>query len=174
MKFPFPLDEKNKLLTVIVETPKGSRNKYAFDKEHGLFRLKKVLPSGMSFPYDFGFVPYTEAEDGDPLDALIITDASTFPGCVVECLLLGVMKMEQEKEKKMVRNDRLIAVHANSREYTAIQKLRDLSPALLKEMVLFFKNYTQSDGSRFKHSGYGNADTALKIIKETLKGKVLR
>ena len=81
-----PLDSDDKqILRVVVETPKGSRNKFAFDPDQHLFHLKKVLPTGMAFPYDFGFVPSTEAEDGDPIDVLILMDGPAFPGCVLKC-----------------------------------------------------------------------------------------
>src|ERR1051326_552881 len=89
---PFEPDEK--LLNVIVETPKGSRNKYAFDEEIGLFKLRKILPEGMSFPFDFGFVPQTRAEDGDPIDVLLLMEEKAFPGCLVESRLVGVIRAE--------------------------------------------------------------------------------
>src|SRR3979411_2447864 len=85
------LDEENdELIQVIVETPKGSRNKYAFDPEQRVFELKKVLPAGMTFPYDFGFIPSTEAEDGDPMDVLVLMDEPAFPGCLLKCRVTGI------------------------------------------------------------------------------------
>src|SRR5690242_14418380 len=81
-------------LCVVAETPKGSRNKYAYDDEHGIFRLRKVLPAGMSFPYEFGFVPATLAADGDPIDVLVLMDQPAFPGCVLSCRLIGVIEGE--------------------------------------------------------------------------------
>src|SRR6187399_1471528 len=76
-------------IQVIIETPKGSRNKYAFDAEQKIFELKKVLPAGMAFPYDFRFVPSTIAEDGDPIDVLVLMDEPAFPGCLLQCRLVG-------------------------------------------------------------------------------------
>jgi inorganic pyrophosphatase len=168
MTLPSAFNGKKELLSIVIETPKGSRNKYAYDEETGMYRLKKVLPSGMSFPYDFGFVPYTRADDGDPLDVLVIMDAPTFPGCIVDCLLLGVMKIEQEKDKKMVRNDRLLARHVESREHKSLRQLGDLSPSLLREIMLFFENYTRSDGSRFNHLGNENSAAAIKLVKASM------
>src|SRR5579863_7953432 len=81
---------------VIIETPKGSRNKYAFDPALGAFVLRKVLPAGMAFPYDFGFVPATIGGDGDPLDVLVLMDEPAFPGCVLKCRLVGVIRGRQK------------------------------------------------------------------------------
>src|SRR6201986_5379490 len=80
---------KDDLLQVIIETPAGSRNKFAFDPQQGIFALKKVLPAGMVFPYDFGFLPQTIAPDGDPIDVLLLMDEPAFPGCAVQAALLG-------------------------------------------------------------------------------------
>ncbi|MBV9608013.1 MAG: inorganic diphosphatase, partial [Acidobacteria bacterium] len=100
-----PFIEKSELVKVVIETPKGSRNKYAFDQDDRVFVLRKVLPAGMSFPYDFGFVPGTEAEDGDPLDVLLLMEEPAFPGCTVSSRLVGVVKGEEtEEENKKVRN----------------------------------------------------------------------
>jgi inorganic pyrophosphatase len=106
-----PLDEKDDgIIKVIIETPKGSRNKYAFDEDEKTFTLKKVLPAGMAFPYDFGFVSSTEAEDGDPVDVLVLMDELAFPGCVIKCRIIGIIEGEQSNGKKTERNDRLVAV----------------------------------------------------------------
>jgi len=113
---------------VVVETPKGSRNKVAFDPDLEVFMLKGVLPEGHSFLYDFGFVPSPKAEDGDPLDVLLLLDAPAFAGGVVEARLLGALEMEQrEADGTVQRNDRLLAVAANSREHKSLHTLTDLS-----------------------------------------------
>src|SRR5256714_4781218 len=111
-----PVDEDDKqLLRVVVETPKGSRNKFAFDAEQHIFELKKVLPAGMTFPYDFGFVPSTIADDGDPIDVLVLMDEPAFPGCVLSCRPIGVIEGEQRDEKKKKeRNDRIIAIQEDA------------------------------------------------------------
>ena len=98
------------LLNVVVETPKGCRNKYKYDEGHGLWRLSKVLPLGASFPFDFGFIPSTRGEDGDPLDVLVLLDEPAFPGCVVPARLIGILEAEQTQGGKTIRNDRLVAV----------------------------------------------------------------
>ena len=132
---------------VVVETPKGGRNKVAFDPELGVFKLMGVLPEGHSFPYDFGFVPSTLAADGDPLDVLLLLDAPTFAGCVVEARLLGAIEIEQqEKDGQVVRNDRLLAVAASSRQHKGLHSLDDLPSELLHEIEHFFISYNQVKG----------------------------
>src|SRR5438270_9657739 len=117
-----PLDSDNKqLLTVVVETPKGSRNKYAFDPQQEVFELKKVLPEGMSFPYDFGFVPSTQADDGDPLDVLVLMDEPAFPGCVLKCRGIGVIQGEQGDKKDKERNHRVIAIQNDAHSWADIK-----------------------------------------------------
>jgi inorganic pyrophosphatase len=136
---------------VVVETPKGSRNKMAFEPELGVFMLKGVLPEGHSFPYDFGFVPSTKAEDGDPLDVLLLLDAPTFAGCVVEARLLGAIELEQrEKDGSVVRNDRLLAVATHSRQHKDVQTITDLSDELLHEIEHFFHSYNEEKGGEIK------------------------
>ena len=136
---------------VVVETPKGSRNKVAFDPDLEVFMLKGVLPEGHSFPYDFGFVPSTKAEDGDPLDVLLLLDAPAFAGCVVEARLLGALEMEQrETDGTVQRNDRLLAVAANSREHKSLHTLADLSADMLHEIEHFFHSYNEAKGGKVK------------------------
>src|SRR6202011_5737251 len=98
------------IVQVVIETPKGSRNKYAFDPEQKVFELKKVWPAGMTFPYDFGFIPSTKAEDGDPTDVLVLMDEPAFPGVLVKCRVIGVIEGEQGKKKNRQRNDRIVGV----------------------------------------------------------------
>jgi inorganic pyrophosphatase len=136
-----PIDKKDGILQVIVETPKGSRNKYAFDPDQGIFALKKVLPAGMTFPYDFGFLPQTIADDGDPIDVLLLMDEPAFAGCAVRALLIGVIEGEQLDGKKKVRNDRIVAVAEANHMYANIRRLKDLPKQFLKELQEFFVNY---------------------------------
>jgi Inorganic pyrophosphatase len=96
---PFDADDKE-LLRVVIETPKGSRNEFAFNPDERIFELKKVLPAGMTFPYDFRFAPSTKADDGDPVDVLVLMDEPAFPGCVLSCVPIGVIEGEQEKKAR--------------------------------------------------------------------------
>ncbi|RSL19083.1 inorganic pyrophosphatase [Edaphobacter aggregans] len=114
------------LIQVIIETPAQSRNKFAFDPKQSIFALKKVLPAGMVFPYDFGFLPQTIAPDGDPIDVLLLMDKPAFPGVAVKSRLIGVIEGEQLDGKKKIRNDRLVAVAEANHMYAGIRRLSDL------------------------------------------------
>ena len=134
---------------VVVETPKGGRNKFAFEPDLQAFKLKGVLPEGHSFPFDFGFVPSTKAEDGDPLDVLLILSGPAFPGCVVEARLIGALEVkQQEPDGQTVRNDRLLAVAADSREHKTIREIGDLAPEMLHEIEHFFISYNAVKGQQ--------------------------
>ena len=164
-----PIDKKDGILQVIVETPKGSRNKYAFDPDQGIFALKKVLPAGMTFPYDFGFLPQTIADDGDPIDVLLLMDEPAFAGCAVRALLIGVIEGEQLDGKKKVRNDRIVAVAEANHMYANIRRLKDLPKQFLKELQEFFVNYHNLEGKKYRLLGCKGAATAMTLIKQTRK-----
>src|SRR3954471_16514443 len=136
---PFDRDSGN--LNVVIETPKGCRNKYAFDFDLAGYRLKTVLPEGAVFPFDFGSIPGTVAEDGDPLDVLLLMDEPAFTGCLVEGRILGVIEAEQTKDRKTERNDRLVAVAAESHTHASLKSLLKLEPKLLDEIEHFFISY---------------------------------
>jgi inorganic pyrophosphatase len=154
---------------VVIETPKGSRNKMAFEPELGAFMLKGVMPEGHSFPYDFGFVPSTKAEDGDPLDVLLLLDAPTFAGCVVEAHLLGAIELEQhEKDGSVVRNDRLLAVATHSRQHKNIKTIADLPDELLHEIEHFFYSYNEEDGRKIKILDRVGPEQAQTLLNEAL------
>jgi inorganic pyrophosphatase len=138
------------ILRVVIETSRGSRNKYSYDSEEGVFVLKKVLPEGHVFPFDFGFIPRTKGEDGDPLDVLVMMDEPAFPGCVVECRLIGVLRARQSKKGKLLRNDRFIAVAETSLHYKAFQDIDDLEPDMLAQIEHFFVTYNEEAGKKFK------------------------
>lgn len=164
-----PIDKKEGLLQVIIETPKGSRNKYSFDVEQKIFSLKKVLPSGMAFPYDFGFLPRTLADDGDPIDVLVLMDEPAFPGCALKAKLIGVMEGEQVDGDERVRNDRLIAVAEATHTWRRIRKMSDLSKHFTKELEDFFINYHQLEGKKYKVLGCKGKDAAIGLIKKSEK-----
>ena len=145
-----PFGDCGRVVRVIVETPKGSRNKYAFEAEHPLCALKKVLPAGMAFPYDFGFVPSTLADDGDPVDVLVLMDEPAFASCLLKCRLIGVIEGEQLDGKKRIRNDRVVAVEQDNHSYAAIDHVDDLGKAFVRELEEFFVNYHELTGKRFK------------------------
>lgn len=119
-----PATDEDGCYRVISETPNGSRNKFDCDPEMGLFELNGGLPEGRSFPYDFGFVPGTPAEDGDPLDVLLLLDAPAFAGCLVGARLLDATEAAQTEDDRTERNDRLLAVAAASRQRQHLRELR--------------------------------------------------
>jgi inorganic pyrophosphatase len=160
--------KKNRLLQVIVETPAGSRNKFAFDPKQEIFALKNVLPAGMAFPYDFGFLPKTKGEDGDPIDVLLLMDEPAHPGIAVTARLIGVIKGEQIDGKKRVRNDRLVAVCDTTHEYANVKRLSDLPKKWIRELETFFVNYHELEGKEYRLLGCKSADAGMKLIK---KGK---
>src|SRR5258705_7501341 len=134
-----PFDSKDKqILRVVIETSKGSRNKFAFDPDQHVFELKKVLPAGMTFPYDFGFVPSPEADDGDPVDVLVLMDEPAFPGCVLKCRAIGVIEGEQGDKKGRERNDRIVAVQEEAHRWAHIKTIDDLGEQFCDELEEFF------------------------------------
>ncbi len=152
-------------LHVIIETPQGSRNKFSYDEEHGLFKLGGVLPAGASFPFDFGFVPSTVGGDGDPLDVLVLMDAPAFPGCLVVSRLLGVIEAEQTEDGVTERNDRLIAVASKARNHREMQSLAQLSDNLVAEIEHFFVSYNESKGKEFKPLGRFGPERARRVVE---------
>jgi inorganic pyrophosphatase len=165
---PVPEDDE-KLIQVIVETPKGSRNKYAFDPEQRVFELKKVLPAGMTFPYDFGFIPSTEAEDGDPMDVLVLMDEPAFPGCLLKCRVIGIFEGEQGSGKDKERNDRVVAIEEKNHSFAEIKHIDDLGDQFSRELQEFFINYHQLSGKEYRVIGVNGPGKARKRIEETLK-----
>ena len=139
---PFDTDDK-KMLRVVIETPKGSRNKFAFEPEEHIFELKKVLPAGMTFPYDFGFVPSTKADDGDPVDVLVLMDEPAFAGCVLSCRPIGVIEGEQGDRKNKERNDRIIAVEKDAHSWADIETVDDLGKEFRQELEEFLQHSQQ-------------------------------
>jgi inorganic pyrophosphatase len=153
-----------KHLHVIIDTPKGSRNKFAFDEELQLFTLKHVLPEGAVFPFDFGFLPNTLTEDGDPLDVMVLLEAPAFTGCVVEVRLIGALEAEQTKNGKTVRNDRLIAVATASKQHAALKTLKDLPRNLPEEIGRFFRHYNAARDIVFEVTGQVGSKSALELV----------
>ena len=165
------MNKKDGLIQVIIETPAGSRNKFAYDPDQGIFTLKKVLPAGMIFPYDFGFVPRTIAPDGDPIDVLLLMDIPAYPGIAVAARLIGVIEGEQVEGKKRTRNDRLLAVAEAAHRYSNVKKARDLPARWLKELEDFFVDYHKLEGKEYRLLNCKGADTAFRLIKKAEKGR---
>jgi inorganic pyrophosphatase len=157
------------LVRVVVDTPKGSRNKYKYDETLGLYRLSKVLPVGIAFPYDFGFIPSTRAEDGDPLDVLVLGEEAMFPGCLVTVRLVGVIQAEQTEHGKTFRNDRLMGAIETSVNRPAIQTLADLRTEHLDEIEYFFMAYNHLEGRHFKPIGRHGPALAEQLLADGIR-----
>jgi inorganic pyrophosphatase len=157
-------------LHVIIDTPQGSRNKFEYDEELGLFKLGGVLPAGAVFPFDFGFVPSTRGGDGDPLDVLVLMDEAAFVGCLVVVRLLGVIEAEQtEEDGETVRNDRLIAVAESARNHKGVRSLGQLSEHLVDEIEHFFVSYNEMKGKKFEPLGRFGPQRAERLIEEGVR-----
>jgi inorganic pyrophosphatase len=164
-----PFDRKSGNLNVIIDTPKGCRNKYSFDFKINGYKLKTVLPKGAVFPFDFGSIPGTVADDGDPLDVLVLMDEPAFVGCLVEARLLGVIEAEQTEDGKTERNDRLIAVAANSHTHGALKSLKDLDANLVREIEHFFVSYNEVRGKKFRPKARKGPAVAKRLISKQKK-----
>lgn len=164
---PFDSTDK-KMLRVVIETPKGSRNKFAFDPDNHIFQLKTVLPSGMTFPYDFGFVPCTKADDGDPVDVLVLMDEPAFPGCMLTCRVIGVIEGEQfpKNGKGKIRNDRIIAVERDAHSWTDIRTIDDLGKQFERELEEFFVNYHRLSNKHYRILGLKGPKHARDLVKD--------
>ncbi len=156
------------LIRVIIETPRGSRNKYKYDEVKKNLELKKILPAGTAFPFDFGFIPGTKGEDGDPVDIMVLMDDPVIPGCSIRCRIIGILEVEQkEKNKKKIRNDRIIGVEDNSVMFSDTKSLQDLNQQVWKEVIGFFRYSAEMEGKEFNFLGKGNALKAKKIIENS-------
>jgi inorganic pyrophosphatase len=164
------VDPDSGRLNVVVDTPKGSRNKYKFDEQHTQWRLSKVLPQGLSFPYDFGFLPSTRGEDGDPLDVLLLMDEPAFPGCVVPARLIGVLEAEQTEGGKTVRNDRLVAAVETPYNPAEFRSLEEVGEQRLDEIERFFVSYNETEGRQFKPLARHGDDRAWELLEQAIGG----
>jgi inorganic pyrophosphatase len=161
--------DDDEITQVIIETPKGSRNKYSFDPDQKVFQLKRVLPAGMVFPYDFGFVPSTLAEDGDPVDVLVLMDEPAFPGCLLKCRLIGIIEGQQLDKKGKNRNDRIVAIEQANHSYAFVQHIDDLGKKFVKELEEFFVNYHELSAKQFRVLDVRGPGEARRRIKDGMK-----
>jgi inorganic pyrophosphatase len=159
-------------LHVIIETPKGSRNKFKFDRARGLFELGSVLPAGAVFPFDFGFVPGTKGDDGDPVDVLVLMDEPAFPGCLIRSRLIGVIEAEQvERDGTQVENHRLIAVATNSWAHHDVATIEDVGERVIEEIEHFFVSYNAAKYKTFTPKGRYGAKRARRIVEGAITKK---
>ncbi len=163
-----PIDAATGTINVIIETPQGSRIKYKYSPETECMELSNVLPSGMVFPFDFGFIPGTLGDDGDPLDVLLLGDAPAAVGTLAQARLVGAIEAEQTKQGKTERNDRLLAVPTASRVRESIHSLDDLPETLLTELEQFFVNYLALKGSECRILGRSGPEQARRLVEQGL------
>ena len=168
-KLPAQLDVKKRTCRAIVETPKGCRNKFDYDPDSGLFVLGGLLPEGMMFPFDFGFIPSTLGEDGDPLDILVLMDAPAHVGCLIDVRIIGIIQAEQIEDGKTESNDRLLGVAIHSYDHEDLNSIDDVSKTLLDQLEAFFISYNQQRGKKFKVTGTGGPRKAIKFLKAGIK-----
>jgi inorganic pyrophosphatase len=155
-------DPESDLLDVVIEIPRGSRNKYEFDHERGVMRLDRRLFSATVYPADYGFVPDTLAEDDDPLDILVLLEDPTFPGCWVTARPVGLLWMEDEKG----HDAKIICVEPNEPRYRDVTDLTDVQPELLAEIKNFFDMYkTLEPGKESKTGDYLGREAAWTEIR---------
>ena len=149
----------------VVETPRGSSCKLDFDPELRVFTLAKPLMVGLTYPYDWGFIPSAEAEDGDPLDVLVIHDAQTYPGVVLRCRPVGLLELEQQSKGKKERNDRVFAVPDRSPLETDLQDIRELPARARQELEQFFRATNALEDKKLEFLGWRGPARAVKTIK---------
>jgi inorganic pyrophosphatase len=163
------LDAAKGICRAIIETPKGSRNKFDYDPESNLFMLGGLLPEGMMFPFDFGFIPSSLGEDGAPLDIMVLMDAPAHPGCIIEVRLIGIIEAEQTEKGKTDVNDRLLGVAVHSYDHEHLDTIDDVSKTLLSQVEAFFVSYNKQRGKRFRITGTGGPKKAVKALKAGIK-----
>jgi inorganic pyrophosphatase len=152
-------------LNVIIEIPRGSRNKYELDKETGLFRFDRLLYSAVHYPADYGFVPRTLADDGDPLDVLVMVTEPTFPGCLIEVRPIGVFAMRDEKGL----DEKILAVPRHDPLYDEYRELEDVAPHYLREVEHFFGIYKELEGVRTELVGWQDQAKARTIVERACR-----
>jgi inorganic pyrophosphatase len=165
-----PARDKNGDAHIVVETPRGSAAKFEFDPDLQVFTLSKSLILGLTYPYDWGFIPSTKGEDGDPVDALVLHEAATAPGLVLRCKIIGVLEvLQSEKGKKDIRNDRLIAVPRESHREKADKDARQLPKQVRQEIEKFFVATDELEDKQIKFKGWKGPKSGQRLIDKAMK-----
>ena len=151
-------------VTAVIEIPSGSRNKYELDKESGLMRLDRVLYSAVHYPGDYGFIPRTLHEDGDPCDILVLVNEPTFPGCQIDVRPIGVLMMRDRGEP----DDKILAVPSHDPYYGEYFDIADIPQHYLKEVEHFFLIYKDLEGRRVQTVGWEKSERAMRVISESI------
>lgn len=165
------LDFEKATCRAIIETPKGCRNKFDYDPESNLFILAGLLPEGMMFPFDFGFIPSTVGDDGDPLDIMVLMDAPAHVGCLIDVRIIGIIDAEQTQHGKTEKNSRLLGAAIHSYEHEKITDISEVSKPLLSQVEEFFVSYNKQRGKKFKITDLGGPRKALRYLKDGVKAR---
>ena len=166
-----PPFDKDGLINVIIDTPRGSQNKYAFNSKYGLFKLSGLLSAGHTFPFDFGFIPNTVNGDDDNVDVLVLTDEPTFVGCWTQCRLIGgyAARQTERNEREDFRNDRLLAVEKHSLNFGGVSEIDELDETLIEQIEHFYVSYNESKGKKFEVIKLLDATKAADLVKKCSK-----
>ena len=164
-----PFDDEGSV-HAIVEATRGSRNKFKYDPDSRIFLLDSVLPAGTTFPFDFGFIPSTRGEDGDPIDVLVLMDEPAVVGAVVPARLVGAIQAEQTEDGETFRNDRLISIASSSHTHRGIETMDALPPNLVDEIEHFWISYNEIKGKTFKPIGRVGSRGAKHLVNEASRG----
>ncbi|HEY7532657.1 MAG TPA: inorganic diphosphatase [Nitrospiraceae bacterium] len=169
VSLPHQLDTKKHVCRAIIETPKGCRNKFKYDPHAGLFMLGGLLPEGMMFPFDFGFIPSTLGSDGDPVDIMVMLDAPAHVGCLIEVRLIGIIMATQTENGTTERNDRLLGVAVHSYDHVDLNSIKEVSSDLLDQVEEFFVSYNKQRDKKFKIKGIGGPKKAIKFLRQGIQ-----
>jgi inorganic pyrophosphatase len=159
-----PFDDDDNL-QVIVESPRGSTLKLKYDPKNSVFTISRALPVGLAYPFDWGFIPGTRADDGDPVDALVVHESPTYPGVLLTCRILGMVSLSQVQDGKREQNDRVIALPAWSNSIGDVKDFNDLPKPLRQQMEQFFVNNTFFTGKKIKLEGWQGRRAAERMIR---------
>jgi inorganic pyrophosphatase len=168
---PNHLDSKKRHCEIIIETPKGCRNKFDYDPDSNLFKLGGLLPEGMMFPFDFGFVPSTLGADGDPLDIMVLMDAPAHVGCLIEVRIIGVIEAKQSSDGVTERNDRLLGVAIHSYDHEGLKSIDDISGTVLSQVEEFFVSYNKQRGKKFKITATRGPRHVIEFLKDGMRAR---
>jgi inorganic pyrophosphatase len=160
-----PAQPKPGLLNVLIEIPAGSKNKYEFDKDMNAFALDRVLYASVVYPFDYGFIPNTLADDGDPLDGLVIMDQPTFPGCVIAARPVGMMEMIDGGD----RDEKILCVPDKDPRYAHVKSLKDIPQHRLDEIAEFFQTYKNLEKKTVEILGWKDVDAVMPLVEKFIK-----
>ena len=160
-----PAQPEDGVINVLIEIPGGSKNKYEFDKDMNTFALDRVLFASVQYPFDYGFVPNTLADDGDPLDGMVMMDEPTFPGCVIAARPIGMLEMIDGGD----RDEKILCVPAEDPRYNEVHSLEDVAPHRLEEIAEFFRTYKNLEKKETEILGWKNVDAVKPLVEECIK-----